>query len=530
MNISTILDNIKIIQGRRQIFEQINPIIPCIELYEFELKGYAKDRNTLYKMGDVTNSSEGECGSIKVTNDDYNKSKISSCDILSSEISQNGGLLTWKNFYSMYKDFEARGSISENYYSQEDLQYITNLFKEVTEINKEYIKTHIDPNILIDENTLHNDALIYKVNVKNNEKIIIFGDFHGSFHTFLRHIFRLRRLEIISSLTNWTLADGYRLIFLGDIIDRGQYGIEILTIIANLIKANNKHQLKIILNRGNHEEKSIYQVYGFSDELISKNLNENIFYSFFTYLSSAVVLENENKQRFWLSHGGIPFNDSTNSMYDIQNKLQTQKVIYIKVDDSDIPNQIRWNDFHDNNNKEISERGIGYVIGTTEIKQFLELNDIQFIIRGHQDNPNNSYILSNNDRYVPGQRLDISSNVQLIQKNPLNDIVFLNKLYVNDPFRIAVQGPIARVILNGQTWNYNPITGGQKISDDDIIYPVITLSTNNDRDRPMKYDSFGILRFDLTLNEMNQFDKETNLIDNRIKYYEIDYNSDDDSQ
>ena len=68
-------------------------------MYEFELKGYKADGSTKHKFNKLTNSPEGQCGSIKVTDGLYDKLKNSSCDTLSSgEISQSGGILNWNDF------------------------------------------------------------------------------------------------------------------------------------------------------------------------------------------------------------------------------------------------------------------------------------------------------------------------------------------------------------------------------------------------------------------------------------------------
>ena len=48
----------------------------------------------------------------------------------------------------------------------------------------------------------------------------MFGDFHGSFHTFFR---LMLRLEFSGILTKYKLKEGYKMVFCGDILDRGQY-------------------------------------------------------------------------------------------------------------------------------------------------------------------------------------------------------------------------------------------------------------------------------------------------------------------
>jgi hypothetical protein len=117
-----------------------------------------------------------------------------------------------------------------------------------------------------------------------------------------------------------------------------------------------------------------------------------------------------------------------------------------------------------------------------------------FVIRGHMDSIANSYVLATNERHahIIGLKNNISSKMILI--NPNNFI---------DNNRNAKNGPIARVLLNVK----------EDTIDNTQLHRVITLSTNTDAGRPLVHDSFGILRFDLTKNNVNEFSPETNIYD-----------------
>ncbi len=160
-------------------------------------------------------------------------------------------------------------------------------------------------------------AFIFNLNFSTNDKIICFGDFHGSFHTFIRNLFRLHLLGVLDlSDGQYKINDGYRLIFLGDIVDRGNYGLDILYILSQFIIQNNtENNLKIIINRGNHEQEETYGIYGFKKEYQLK-LNQNkttdlLFNKFFSFLPSAIIL-NHGNTRYWMCHGGIPINFEIN--------------------------------------------------------------------------------------------------------------------------------------------------------------------------------------------------------------------------
>ena len=124
-------------------------------------------------------------------------------------------------------------------------------------------------------------------------------------------------------------------------------------IICKFICNNNSDpdNLKIILNRGNHEDPVYMNRNGFYNELCKKNRNGLIKESIIEllkYSSSGIVLTYKDKNqtyRYWLSHGGIPV--ITNEIYTIndnrciQIKEKNQKNIMTSY-----PTSIRWCDYN----------------------------------------------------------------------------------------------------------------------------------------------------------------------------------------
>ena len=523
MDIHNLLDNINIILQRKKYIESLTNTIPMLELYEYELKGYPESDKI--EFGDLYDTPTDSCGIIEATNKDYDITKLASCDPLSSPVKIGGNIVyNIKTFYKLYKLWKAKEGFSGNYKTIVNNNQIENniitLIDLVIDKNIKYIEKNSDIQITKKELDptleLHKGAFIYKINVKSNEKVVIFGDFHGSFHTFLRNMFRLYKAGIIANLINYKITEGYKIIFLGDILDRGEYALEILIFVMNLIHANNtEDNLKVILNRGNHEEIEIASSNGFKNEILKKFNNTKIFDKFMQLMScssSAIILQN-GSYRFWLSHGGVPIDKNTEKpiLLDI-----TKKIEYYPPSSGNyysIPWQIRWNDF-DFNDKIGFTTGRGYIINHITAKEFLKLNNIKFIIRGHQDNPHNSYLVSNNSNYDKGKKhryvignKDNLGNIKILKKN-------LSEKYSKDG-RLAIYGPIAKIIIN-EDWNdeiivYNNNNNNNKI----YVYPIITLSTNTDLGRNLTSDSFAILRFDLTNDKLANFDKETNIIDTR---------------
>lgn len=525
--------------------------VACIELYQFELKGYP-DNDMPTQFNAFVDSPQDECGLIQAHNKGYSK-KRSSCDIIKSDLAQTGGnhknLFEMQEWYGFYQKWMAKGVVDDEY--KTDLQNKKNDFidkikllfrqnskyngkelssrpdaivdlQKVAEKRKKLDETNpTDNNIwkeLIDIalNGLHKGAFIYKINVDTNVRVVVFGDFHGSFHTFLRHIYRLYKVGIINDLNTLRIDDNWRIIFLGDVVDRGKYAFEIVSIIMQMMINNNTEKdIKVIFNRGNHEESTTNATNGLVCELIDKFnwVDGDIFISewinlFFSTLPSAIILKHHTNQ-FWLSHGGIPKNNDDS----VPNLNFNERVIYYSQNDNSIPNQIRWNDFGYTPNNELgfdnAIRKTGYIITQNFVKKFNDTNKIDFIIRAHQDSYANSYLVSTKSTEGNVFALDNKQDVQGIIPN--NGFVYINDTGKPISDRNAVYGPIARVKLTGfsKTDTMVPITNDIK------IMPVMTLSTNTDMLRYLTHDSFGIIRFDLNERELNQFDKDTNIIDPR---------------
>ncbi len=90
----------------------------------------------------------------------------------------------------------------------------------------------------------------HRLVVKPDTHIIFFGDLHGSIHSLIRDLEKIKDLGYLDDNFKIIKKDTY-LIFLGDYIDRGIYGIEVMYTLARLKIAN---QDKVILVRGNHED------------------------------------------------------------------------------------------------------------------------------------------------------------------------------------------------------------------------------------------------------------------------------------
>ena len=504
----------------------LKSINPILEFYEYQIHNYKpydrfnnfeKDRDTVFKFGNIKDTYENQCsriaieGSYNELNESKNDTQRATCDPISSDDNLDnlsGGnykinhysTYDIENLYPNYKEFFAKyeavdvlnersikkifdnldKAIQNQYNLLINMTTDDELLKKNKEIYLKNIMTNKDLQNLKEQNI--NDSILIRLDITKKNKIVMFGDFHGSFHTFFRLLCRLHRYDILN-LDTFEIKDSYKIIFLGDILDRGKYALDIIYIIIRLIVVNNinKDNIKIIYNRGNHETSNIFERDGFYEEVKTKFNNDinNIDTFFIKYikllnlLPSAVLLNCEDTL-IWCSHGGFP-------RRFINERLSDKRLQIFKNNDS---TDIRWSDFggvSDSTNKEDhiqSTRGndiVKYTIhGATK---FLKNNNIKFIIRGHQDSNGNSFLF------------DKEGFVNIISDPKMIDID--NFLYYNNPslsntkYGYRVEGAIARLKLDNINNNF---------------FPIITISTNTDTRRYLNSDSFALLRFDIDID------------------------------
>jgi hypothetical protein len=348
-----------------------------IEIYEYLLKNYPDDDLNLLYTESIESSSDNECGIINYNKSDINKflenEKIRSCDLIKGNITNlneplkpsnniiydfkikfNNGYISSEDLIKFSNKFPAK--IKNRIQVINDITYNMNTIEELyKEINIKYIflqmKAYLTKKYWEDEIQSESDSrtLINIIKPLENEKFIIFGDFHGSFHTFIRHLLRLRKMNVLDDQCN--IINNFNLIFLGDIVDRGVYGYELTMLIYALILINPN---RIIFNRGNHEEKEMNEQpqYGFKDQIIIQfgDKDGNEIFNEINYVmklqTSALMIKNPiNGKYIYLSHGGIPTSDGypleiIEEFVDFDHKenINLLNMFYNQV------KKVRWND------------------------------------------------------------------------------------------------------------------------------------------------------------------------------------------
>ena len=290
------------------------------ELYEYKIENYSDkkyDPNSSddykFTFNRFKEKKEDECGIIIAKSDKTlldiisNNNYKHSCDIL-IDTGDKDILLTNEKIKKLYENIYLKENSKKKIGDFKDTGFFTEYCTELNIIINDLTEKYKKLNLNISTNT--SESYIHKVDFKADQKIIVIGDIHGGFHTLFRLLMRFHFLKILN-MDTFEINDGYTIIFLGDIVDRGAFQIETLYLLFNLLytNLNNNHLLnpKIIYNRGNHETENLNSWLGFKEDVentciinsdeIYKNTN-----ILFDYFPVAIIINN----MYWLSHGGIP--------------------------------------------------------------------------------------------------------------------------------------------------------------------------------------------------------------------------------
>ena len=152
------------------------------------------------------------------------------------------------------------------------------------------------------------EIFIEESNVQNvSAPVIICGDIHGQIYDLIE-LFK-KGGEIPNS----------RYIFMGDYVDRGYNGVEVLEL---LLALKVKYPEHITLLRGNHESRQICFAYGFYEEITRKYGNANAweyFTDLFDYLPLAALVEG----KIFCVHGGLsPYISTVDQIRLINRKME----------------------------------------------------------------------------------------------------------------------------------------------------------------------------------------------------------------
>jgi hypothetical protein len=262
-------------------------------------------------------------------------------------------------------------------------------FKNIINVKEKYESIF---SIAIKEKLLNEKAIyLEKKIIPDDADVYIIGDIHSSIKSLIQILKKFSfEHNIFENNDTFKLKKKNYIIFLGDMVDRGPFSIEILIIISKL-KLLNWDQVFII--NGNHEDFNTYKYYGFLDEInkeIIKKSDKQIIHYLLKFLPSALFIKFKSDNKWYqLCHGGIEPDIDPNDENFLSTDNTTSKRVYKKTEyEEQYQNGLKWTDFDDNVKSIGYTFGRGYVYGPAETKKYLQRNNIHSIISGHQDNVN----------------------------------------------------------------------------------------------------------------------------------------------
>lgn len=198
--------------------------------------------------------------------------------------------------------------------------------------------------------------------VEQGDCITVCGDVHGQFYDVL-NIFQLNGLP---SETNPYL-------FNGDFVDRGSFSFEIILMFFCFKLCFPAH---FHMTRGNHESRTMNQIYGFEGEVKAKadHTAFELFSEAFNWLPLAMIIQH----KILVVHGGL-FSEDGVKLDDIR-KIDRNR----QPPESGLMCEMLWSDPQPNLGRAPSKRGVGLAFGPDVTHRFLDDNGLDMLIRSHE--------------------------------------------------------------------------------------------------------------------------------------------------
>ncbi|KAH0576200.1 Serine/threonine-protein phosphatase [Spironucleus salmonicida] len=195
----------------------------------------------------------------------------------------------------------------------------------------------------------------------------VIGDLHGMYQS-------------LQYVIPGKLDQNIRYVFIGDYVDRGFFGVEILFVLLSLLL---EHKNNIILLRGNHETRQISQAGGFYLELIIKYSTQNyeniddviLLYDAFVDLFHSLQLSCESKSAVFVHAGPCKIHISKLQQID-----RFREIDIINANEDPL-SDLLWSDYNKNQIESFifnENRGIG-----SKFNNFLLFSDKKQLFRGH---------------------------------------------------------------------------------------------------------------------------------------------------
>jgi diadenosine tetraphosphatase ApaH/serine/threonine PP2A family protein phosphatase len=229
--------------------------------------------------------------------------------------------------------------------------------------------------------TLDAETVVLNLTVAQDERMVLVGDIHGQLRDLQTHILDPQRVAMQQANEGEKKRKDDRFLFLGDYVDRGPHGVEVIML---LLALKVEYPDNIFLIRGNHEDVQTCRLYGFLQECKSK-LDFSCFSCFtetFCHLPLAATVTCTAGSIF-CAHGGL-----SPHTVAIEALMFIQRIDYGESmdsnEESEIVDGLLWSDPCDRAGFKQNMRGCGFTFGPDATESFCSQNDVQFICRAHQ--------------------------------------------------------------------------------------------------------------------------------------------------
>jgi diadenosine tetraphosphatase ApaH/serine/threonine PP2A family protein phosphatase/Ca2+-binding EF-hand superfamily protein len=236
--------------------------------------------------------------------------------------------------------------------------------------------------------TLVHQSPMNLITIPVGVQLIVVGDIHGQ----LEDLLTILDKNGVPSNKTWYL-------FNGDFVDRGSHGIEVMLL---LLTFKLLYPDFVFLNRGNHEERLINEVFGFEDEVYTKYSTEHdevagwdglstsasyspmkLFQMFETVFGLFPLFSLVNKSVF-VVHGGLSSHENVTveELLQINHRREIPTQGTSRADE--LFTHLLWSDPRDEDGWKASSRGAGVEFGPDITRAFCSTNGISLIIRSHE--------------------------------------------------------------------------------------------------------------------------------------------------
>ena len=306
------------------------------------------NKNENYTKGDDRKKNNNLIHNSKLNEIEKSLNDLKPSSSYEGPVFPNDGKITkdWVlNLIDFMKDLNNTKSKNEKYL---DKVYFLKMLSKVKKIFAEYQESLID------------------INIPKGKNLTIVGDIHGQFYDLL-HIFEINGYPDENNLY----------LFNGDYVDRGVFGLECLT---TLVAFKILYPNYFFMARGNHEDKSINNFYGFKFEIIRKyedhdNLIFDLINEFYKFLPLGHIINNE----VLVIHGGL-FSREGVTLKELKHIYRFQDI----PTDNSLMCELLWSDPKSENGIFPSKRGAGVYFGPDITRRFLKENNLKLLIRSHE--------------------------------------------------------------------------------------------------------------------------------------------------